>query len=346
MPRRADIRLIRLPVLLGFLAAMTVWPVSGLGQGADAPAAPGNSSGEALIFKHPRAGYLFALPPGVQLEDRGDERGIALKSRKGYLITIQTGKSKPGAQIHQLLARLEARYLGPGRPWSVKIDEKRSSIAGLDALEALYEGAGSRIRVVIARGRTLDYVFFFFSSLANFQKHQTDFNWLLDNFQPAAADRVTGNMGTPQKFEGAGLGYVMDYPEAWTFERPGGPAVVFSGKKGTPEYFATVNIQNVSGNNVAALIDKLKLDITTIDGAATFADENPFTYTKDGQNLQGFQFSVVYTKDGTRYRQWTVAIPRPGGDIVHLWSYAAPDDRFARFAPIAGKMLGSWTITQ
>jgi hypothetical protein len=244
------------------------------------------------------------------------------------------------------LARLEARYLGSGRPWSVKIGEKQSSVAGMDALEALYEGSGSQIRVVVARGRTLDYVFFFFASIIDFKTHQTDFDWVLDNFQPVAADLVIGNMGTPQKFNGAGLGYVMDYPEAWTFERPGGPAVVFSGKKETPEYFATINIQNVSGDNAAALIGKLKRDIATIDGAAAFADEKPFGYSKSGQTLQGLQFSVTYTKHGTRYRQWTVAIPRPEGNIIHLWSYAAPDDRFARLAPIAGKMLKSWTITQ
>jgi len=90
MPRRADIRLIRLPVLFGLLLAMALWPVTGLGQGADAPAAPGGASGEALIFKHPRAGYLLAMPPGVQFEDQGDERGVALTSRKGYLIKVQT----------------------------------------------------------------------------------------------------------------------------------------------------------------------------------------------------------------------------------------------------------------
>jgi len=346
MPRRADISLVRLPVLFGLLMAMAVWPVPGLGQGADAPAAPEKSSGKALFFKHPRSGYLLAVPPGVQFSDRGDERGVALTSRKGYLIKVQTRQSKPGTPTHDLLVRLESRYLGPGRPWSVKIGEKQSSVTGMDALEALYEGAGSRIRVVVARGRTLDYVFFFFASLADFNKHQTDFDWVLDNFQPVAADRVTGNLGTPQKFNGAGLGYVIDYPQSWTFERPGGPAVVFSGKKGAPAYFATVNIQNVSGNNVAALIGKLKRDIASIDGAASFADEKPFSYTKGGRPLQGLQFSVAYGRDGTRYRQWTVAIPRAEGNIVHLWSYAAPDDRFARFAPIAGKMLGSWTITR
>lgn len=335
MSRRAYIRL---PVLLVVLA-ICLWS-------GEAPAAPEKPSPGALIFKHPKIGYLLAMPPGVQLEDRGEERGIVLTSRKGYLITVQTGHSNPTMSAHNLLARLESKYLGPGRVWSVKIGEKPAMVAGQDALEALYEGAGSRIRVVVSRGRTLDYVFFFFASLENFHKHQPDFDWVLDNFQPADADRMAGGMEMLQKFKGAGLGYVMDYPQNWTFERPGGPAVVFSGKKGTPEYFATVNIQNVSGNDAAALIDKLKRDIATIDAAAAFADEKPFNYAKGAQSLSGLQFSVVYAKQGTRYRQWTVAIPRAGGKIIHLWSYAAPDDRFARFAPIAGKMINTWTITR
>ncbi|MHA1597878.1 MAG: hypothetical protein ACTSV1_04080 [Alphaproteobacteria bacterium] len=328
------------------LLALHVWPAPALGQQPGAPAAVAKPSAEALVYEHPSVGYLITVPPGVQLEDRGPERGVALTSRKGYLLTVQTGTSDATASSHDLLARLEARYLGPGRAWSVKLDEKPARIAGLDALEAHYEGAGSRIRVVVVRGKTLDYVFFFFVSLADFKKLEVDFNWVLENFQPAAADRVASETEKLQKFNGKDLGYIIDYPVSWTFQRSGDHAVVFSGKNDTPEYFSTVSIQNVSGNDSAALIDRLKREIATSDPRAVFADEAPFGYSRPGQTLQGHQFSVTYTRNATRYRQWTIAIPRGRGNIVHLWSYAAPDDRFARIAPMVGKMLASWTIGQ
>jgi len=340
----------RMHLLLPFFLTMfilLVWSGSSWGQRAQpTPPVTGKTSAEVLMYEHPRIGYQLAVPPGVQLEDRGDERGITLSSRKGYLINVQTGSSNPSASTHDLLARLEAQYLGPGRPWSVKIEEAKTSVAGLDSLQAIYEGSGSRIRVIVARGKTLDYVFFFFSSPENFKKHEADFNWLLENFQPVAADKLSGTMGNVLKFNGASLGYMMDYPETWVFEQTGNHSVVFSGKPGTPEYFATVNIQNIGGNDSAALTSQLKRDIARIDGAATFADDTPFHYSKDGRVMQGHQFSVSYNRDGNRYRQWSVAIPRRDGKLIHLWSYAAPDDRFARHAPVAGKMLGTWTIIQ
>ena len=323
-----------------------------------------SEQGKAMLFRHPKQGYLVAIPPGAIVEHRDEVSGIAMKSRKGYLITLQTGAAKRGTPLPELMTRLEHKYLGLGRPWSRKLGEQPSRLAGLEAFEAMYEGAGSMVRVVLTRGIKLDYAFIFIAPPQEFNKLVSDFNWVLQSFRPASTGG--GDQDSSQEEDGlvemlngkvrnlkdSGLGFAIDYPYSWVVEKGNGPAVIISGRKGTPAYFATINIQNVSptagGGDITQatqhVVEDLKRQLQAADLNARFPGQGAYVYNNQGVTLHGLQFTVEYESSGKLFKQWSVVLARPDNGIVHIWSYAAPEDRYDRYGAIAGKMLGSWSI--
>ena len=149
------------------------------------------------------------------------------------------------------------------------------------------------------------------------------------------------------------LGFSISYPKSWSVERANGPFVIISGKKGTPAYFATVNIQNVykkegseditqSTQNV---VEDLKQQLKQADPNASFPSQGAYVYSQEGIILNGLQFTVLYEREGRKYRQWNVVLARLDNNIVHIWSYAAPEDRYDRYGAIAGKMLETWKLS-
>ncbi|MBL6933397.1 MAG: hypothetical protein ISR45_10650, partial [Rhodospirillales bacterium] len=150
----------------------------------------------------------------------------------------------------------------------------------------------------------------------------------------------------------SGLGFAIDYPYSWVVEKGNGPAVIISGRKGTPAYFATINIQNVSptagGGDITQatqhVVEDLKRQLQAADLNARFPGQGAYVYNNQGVTLHGLQFTVEYESSGKLFKQWSVVLARPDNGIVHIWSYAAPEDRYDRYGAIAGKMLGSWSI--
>lgn len=346
--------LVRIICLAGLLC---VWaPFSSFNQ-AIAAADDVSGTDKAYLYKHPRQGYFVGVPQNVVLQDRGDKQGIILKSRKGYQITVQSAASNTQMDTLDMLYRMEAKYLGNGKPWSRKFEQAEIQVAGLGGVQAFYEGAGVRARVIIVRGPKLDYVFVFLASPLNFQKLVTEFDWVLANFRTAQGDDTNPQvMANSDKavnvFKEPGLGFSVRYPAKWIAERQGDHAVVISGKSGTPAYFATVSLQNIKnpdgqtdpGGAVSAALRELKSQILSTDRHARFSGEGPFIYGKAGITLHGGQFTVTYDQQKTGYKQWTIVVPRPDEDIVHVWSYAAPIEQFLKFGAIAGSILDSWSI--
>ncbi|NQU56351.1 MAG: hypothetical protein HQ513_03890 [Rhodospirillales bacterium] len=366
----------RLAILV-FVWAL-IWAGQGAAQQTEQPApasqslpsvepikipAPGEL-GKTMMFRHPKQGYLVAIPPGAIVEHRDEVSGIAMKSRKGYLITVQTSAAKTGTPLPELMARLEHRYLGNGRPWSRKLGGQPTRLAAMEAFEAMYEGAGSRVRVIITRDSTLDYAFIFIAPPQEFNKLVNDFNWVLQSFRPAngGADGQSSNQagdglvemmaGKVQHLKNNGLGFTIDFPFSWRVEQGDGPFVVISGQKGSPAYFATINIQNVQQPVGSAditqatqrVVADLKRQLKEADSGVRFPGHGGYLYEKQGQILNGLQFTVEYERGGTKYKQWTVVLARSDNDIVHVWSYAAPEDRYERYGAVAGHMLESWRI--
>ena len=68
------------------------------------------------------------------------------------------------------------------------------------------------------------------------------------------------------------------------------------------------------------------------------------TYAKGGLILAGRQFVASYEHNGRRFRKWALVLPRPDGEVAHIWSYTAPVEQFDTYRPVAEQMLNSLKI--
>lgn len=149
------------------------------------------------------------------------------------------------------------------------------------------------------------------------------------------------------RFTEPGYGFLMDYPKAWTVNKPTAYTATFSGPEGATSHDAVVSVQNVnptgaqSGDQAAvmATADLLKALQSGTRGMKVLGEgklaESP-----------GSQFIARYEYSGTTYRKWAVVVPRPQGTIAHIWSFTAPETAFESYRPVAESMLRSWTLTQ
>lgn len=332
------------------------------------PRSPGKRklsiSKQVQTYLHPVRKFTLAIPPGMEVFERGETVEVSIRSRKGYMINVQTGDAKPNVSLARMTAKLEAQYLGPGKPWSRKTNYRTLSVAGLAANENIYEGAGTRVRVVIARGQKSDFVFMFFAPREAYESLAPKFDWVLANFQPNPAERLTvagagpspGALASktgipPKRFAEPGYGYAIQYPGDWVVTLSSANTAAFSGKKGTDAFHAIVSIQNVKppeaktpAQAAARALEDLKASLLREASDVVFVGEQPLTYKNENLSLEGRQIVVTYIFAGERYRKWALVVPRPSGTVAHIWSYTAPDSLFKTFRPFADAMLKSWTI--
>jgi len=328
-------------------------PPAGQHPPASAPAA---GDVEALSYVHPGRQFVIPLPKGVQVSEP-DKARVILDSRQGYRIIIQTNDANPRIPLPQLNDKFEAQYLGTGKSFSIKLQEHPSTVAGLPAIEAKYEGAGSLARLIMVRGAKTDYVLMFFAPRERFEVLDREFQWLLDNFRPNPADRATAALPAKpppsmMRFADARYGYTIDYPGDWRSDKPSATIATFSGPEGTAAYFARIIIQNVQPPAAAATTaqatewtlgdQKRVLEREARDVALLM--EQPLTYKSARFSLAGRQMLVTYSFGGERYRRWVIVVPRPKGTITHVWIYSAPEAQFETFRPVAEAVLKSWTI--
>lgn len=308
-------------------------------------------------YTHPELGYSLYLPKGAEVTQKEGRNDILIRSRKGYLISVQAGPVAPSIPLRGMTAKLERRYLGPGRIWSRKLAEKETTVAGLPANGSLYEGGSSRARVVIVRGGEKDYVFIFFAPLTAFIELEREFEQVLLGFRPkswgktpparkAAVEkdpkRVSNLFSSPE------LGYSIQYPGDWIYEKSTPYTLVFSGREGTDAYLATVSVQNVqapagTGGSIASeILDNLKVQLAKGATDVSYFGEGPISLNETGG--EGLEFLVFYKKNGRDFRQWSVVAPRPSGAVAHIWTYSAPADRFELYRKTAETMFRSWKI--
>ncbi len=318
---------------------------------------------QVRTYLHPIRKFLLAVPLGAELAERGEEVQVSIRSRQGFIINIQTGDANPNLTLPQMMSKLEARYLGAGKPWGRKLGSKPTKVAGLKAQEALYEGANTRVKVVIARGVKTDFVIIFFAPDDLFLKLLVDFDWFMANFKPNPADLMETAAAPganrppalasapPKRFSRSGYGYTIQYPGTWEATTPSDNTATFSGKKGSDAFQVVVSIQNVRppaaktpAEAARKVLADLKSSLTREASDFTIIGEKPLTYRNGALSLAGRQMVVTYTYAGQRYRKWALVLPRPTGTVTHIWSYTAPDVRFREFRPFADAMLKSWTI--
>ena len=324
---------------------------------------------KAQVFTDAKLGFTVVAPPGASIADNTQAKQVVIRSHKGFAVNIQAGATRPDVPLERMSALLETRYLGDGRPWSARGQEKSLRIAGLPAHEVDYSGSNSRARVVVARGPQNDYVFIFMAPHHQFVKLGYEFDWILQNFKPSPHDLTQARAPQPvavqpaalamqarpandrQRFSDPGFGYEIEYPADWEINKPAAMSAMFSGREGTPAYAAIIGVQNIqpagaaNGDEAAQrAFNQIKASLGNAVRDLKVLNEAPWTYQRDGRRLVGRQVSVSYVHAGHRFMKQMIVIPRPSGTVAHVWSYTAPEREFASFQPVAAAMLSSWRI--
>lgn len=346
-------------IILFFYAFCAATLSSGIGLAAEKTGTKlpesGSIDAKSRIYTHPIRGYTIAIPPRAQVLERDEKNPqISIRSRKGYMVSLQTGPTKTDVPLADMTLKLEAKYLGKGKPWSHKGKQKHKQLSGLPAIEGHYEGANTRARVDIIRGPRTDHVFIFFAAEKEYPSLIHEYEWMLSHFRPGPDDikkpRVTLSSNS-SVFNKQGYGYSIQYPEEWTQSVPSRMTAMFSGKEGDAAYSAIVSVQNVAPPGASTSGDAADLALSGLMGSLQqsvqklrYINERPWEYDRAGHRLPGREVVVAYTHAGQEFIKRIIVIPRPYQNLAHIWSYTAPVSIFETFAETADRMLQSWEI--
>jgi hypothetical protein len=159
--------------------------------------------------------------------------------------------------------------------------------------------------------------------------------------------------GIDKTFRMQGSGYTIGYPSTWEYAAAGPDRIVFGGSREKGTLGSAVGIRNVNSTKVQGgkykdmdaltgdLLDQLKA--AEVKDVKVYPTET-YIYEREGVSVTGKQFLVEYNYQGGTYKQWFVIVPRPAGDVFHLWYYVAPLAQYDRDLGTAKAMLASWAL--
>lgn len=162
-----------------------------------------------------------------------------------------------------------------------------------------------------------------------------------------------GEIALPNIFESSNSKYSIHYPADWEYTQPDKATVVISGKKGTPSYVSTVNIQTVltkkSGGNYSTLkefMNSLKKQALQIAPDTKILAEDAINLDKKSNRMamQGRYVVFSYTYKGHPIRQMQFIFLRDDGQVFYTWGYTSPINRFDIDYPIAKAMFTTWSV--
>lgn len=321
---------------------------------------PAAGVGAGQVYVHPVRQFALTVPTDAEIIEREAPVDVSIRSRAGWVMHVQSGTAQAGLTLEDLAAKLEALYLGANRPWTAKLYGGVSSVAGLPAYESLYEGSGSRTRVVILRSGGTDMALLFIAPERNFALVEGVFDVMLSSFQPpqggtpvSVATAAQPNSSGPVSFQDAAMGVAIRYPGNWSIEQPAPHMVVFSMPPEIAAGPANASIQNVQsplgGSGIAAVegvLQEIMAQLAYSVSDVRHSQAQPIQLAQlDAVPAEGRQLVSDYTQFDTPFRQWSIAMPREGSDTVHVFTFVAPRDSFDIVRPIVEGMVQSWTLT-
>lgn len=309
-------------------------------------------------YTHPTKQFAITVPQNAEIIEREAPVDVSIRSRAGWVMHIQSGPVNPTATLEDMAARLEARYLGPNRAWTAKLLGGPTEVAGLPAYQSLYQGSGSRSRVVIIRTQALDMALMFIAPDNTFTVDEQIFSAMLSGFQPPQISQAPRSSGVASPQTGGGMfrndamGVSMAYPSGWMPEQPAAHMVVFT-RHGQSDGAANASIQNIqspmSEPGIAAvegvlqeIMAQLAYSVSNVQHSRT---EPIQVAVADHDRVEGRQLVSDYARFDTPFRQWSIALPRHDSNIVHVFTFVAPRDSFELIRQDAERMVQSWTLT-
>ena len=153
-------------------------------------------------------------------------------------------------------------------------------------------------------------------------------------------------------FSAPGYGYTLLIPEGWSENRTADYTLLLE-----PEAEdISVAVQNrlaplpgMPEDSVAAVLLDYNRGLEQDALNRKIHRNAAFYYDGPNGQLNGHQIVAdfdLFEAEGTRValRQWAVIIPRPEGEVIHLWLFTAPQAEFESYLPAAQLILDTWVI--
>lgn len=161
----------------------------------------------------------------------------------------------------------------------------------------------------------------------------------------------TDDIDLPNIYENKADKYSIRYPANWEYEKVSQDEIMFSGKKGTPSYYATVSIEILSTkaeggtySTVDEAIADLKHQIKSLDKGHVL-DEGPVKFSQQGETaITGQYLAYSYNYKGHPIKKAQFIVPSIDGKIFYSWVYTADPEQFKADLPVAKAMFASWTL--
>ncbi|MCX5813265.1 MAG: PsbP-related protein [Proteobacteria bacterium] len=154
-------------------------------------------------------------------------------------------------------------------------------------------------------------------------------------------------------FNESGYGYILTYPEDWTYIKKTPHIIVFTKKAETNVNTPVVGVQNLLSTkmkdgkykDVNAVIADFENQLRITQHAKVYPAEI-YTYSKNGIKLTGRQFIAEYIFKDKNYKQLMIAVSRKNGEVFHVWIYSAQAEQYDKYFPTVRTMLDSWVIAE
>jgi hypothetical protein len=172
------------------------------------------------------------------------------------------------------------------------------------------------------------------------------------SMQVQAADKTKQPVSLSNLYNNRDSHYSIKYPANWIYDASEKGAVVFSGKKDTPSYYSTVNIQTIltkkfGGDyaNLDQFIADIKKQTLQESPNASFIDSGTMTLKEpDGSQVEGRHLTFIYSYKDQLFEQWQIVVLRNDGQVFYTFAYTSPVDQYQTDLGIAQAMLKTWSI--
>jgi hypothetical protein len=157
-----------------------------------------------------------------------------------------------------------------------------------------------------------------------------------------------------QTFSDAALGYSIQYPNDWSFEKTDSVTVLFRGPKEKNMSDVTLDIQNLTSSNRGGkytdnndVVKDLKNKVKSMDKNVVFNDISDITFKRsDGMELIAKGFAAKLFAQGKNYVFMYIVVPHGDSLTFHTLEFMAPADTFDKYSDLAKSILETWQINK
>jgi len=184
------------------------------------------------------------------------------------------------------------------------------------------------------------------------EQNQWKIKSILINVNDMTNKNKPANPILPNTYTDKNNRFSISYPKNWDDTQPNKGSIVLRGKKGTPDFQISIDIETILGKKIGgefSTVDEFITDLKTQYGKYTkniqYIEEAPIAITQaDGSKITGKYLIFTYNYDQYSLKQWQIILLRHDDPIFYLWAFTAPQNLYDQTLPTAKAILNSWDI--